>query len=229
MAWIPAAIGIAGELLGAATSADSAHRANRTNIKLSREQRAWEEKMANSAVQRRADDVEKAGFNRLLAATGPGASTPSVSAPTVNPTFDPNFLRGTTAAAVMQQEQLRNLRANTENSEQQARIRKVEANIAEDTEGQVAEFKSSSAIQGIEWNKAKTKIMESQVTRTAAEAEKMQKTVDAVVQVAQQQAEKGKLELDQIKSVIESFGLGAQDKATLMKSIMQIIIPLFKD
>lgn len=228
MAWIPAAIGVAGEILGAATSADAAHRANRTNIKLSREQRAWEEKMANSAVQRRADDIEKAGFNRLLAATGAGASTPSVSAPTVNPTFDPNFLRGTTAAAVMQREQLQNLRANTAlTSAKAGQEQEVLANMQRPGPGGRNRYQAAQDIKDLH---ARLKYDTDGIRQdmTAAQLKQFNDATEAVVQAVQQQAERGKLELEQIKSVIEGFGLGAQAKATLLKSLMQIIVPLFK-
>lgn len=66
----------------------SAERANRTNIKLQREQQAWEKEMSNTAVQRRAADIERAGGNRALAFTsGQEASTPSVAPATVQPTY----------------------------------------------------------------------------------------------------------------------------------------------
>ena len=62
--------------------------ANNNNLKIAREQMRFQERMSNTAVQRHADDLEKAGFNRLLAAGGTGASTPAGSSATMQNPVD---------------------------------------------------------------------------------------------------------------------------------------------
>lgn len=81
---------MASGLVGNILNYNATQRANAANIGIAREQMAFQERMSNTAVQRHANDLEKAGFNRLLAAGGEGASTPAgasthVSAPQVTP------------------------------------------------------------------------------------------------------------------------------------------------
>lgn len=85
---------------------------NRRNVALSREQRAWEERMSNTAIQRRKADIEAAGGNPALAFTGGGeASTPNVTAPKLDA---PQLTaKGRFNEARMTTAQLENLRANT--------------------------------------------------------------------------------------------------------------------
>ncbi len=85
------AIATAGaNLVGNILNYNAQKHANEANVALTREQMAFQREMSDTAVQRHANDLEKAGFNRLLAAGGEGASTPSgasahVNAPQVTP------------------------------------------------------------------------------------------------------------------------------------------------
>ena len=83
MSW-DAAASIGGSIVGGLFGSDAQKRANRYMIKNAREQRAWEERMSNTAYQRATADLEAAGLNRILALGSP-SSTPSVPPPGVIP------------------------------------------------------------------------------------------------------------------------------------------------
>lgn len=75
---IPAAIGALGSIAGGLISSRGQSKANDVNLRISREQTAFQERMSNTAVQRGMEDYRRAGLNPMLAGMNP-ASTPSGS------------------------------------------------------------------------------------------------------------------------------------------------------
>lgn len=101
-------------VIGMAADAWSQHSANKTNIKLAREQMAFQERMSSTEVQRRVQDMLDAGINPMLAAQS-GASSPGGASAQVDP-----ITRNSASSALAIQQQ----RAALENMHAQTRLLK---------------------------------------------------------------------------------------------------------
>lgn len=212
---------IAGQVADSWISSSSAHNANRTNIEMAREQRKWEENMANTAMQRKVEDLRKSGLNPVLAASGPGAATPSVSVPTIQPTF--NAQNSKFGEAAMNAAVLMNLQAQTANSAAQARITNVEADIREKTSNAELENRLKKHVEEYDIHSAKRQIAQNMVTTSAAEAKRQEETVDSLIATAKQQAKEGALNLAALERIAAAGGI----EATKLQWVLQIIKDLF--
>ena len=107
---ITAAIGAGGSILGGLIGKSGQASANRANLKIAREQMAFQERMSSSAYQRSASDLKKAGLNRILALGSPASSPVGASATLQN---EKAMLGQAVQNAAMTAAQINNVNAQT--------------------------------------------------------------------------------------------------------------------
>lgn len=95
-ALITGGLGLLGGVLGSKGQKD----ANKDNLKIAREQMQFQERMSNSAIERRMADMKKSGINPILAARY-DASTPSGALANMQSTAIGGFQGVATAASAM--------------------------------------------------------------------------------------------------------------------------------
>lgn len=138
MSWLAAAQ-IGSTLIGGQMAAKGQASANRTNIKLAREQMSFQERMSSTAHQRQVADMRKAGLNPILSATQGGSSTPSGATTTVqNERLQQAQMLSQLAMNVAQ---TRNIDANTAKSLAETSILTPKATVM----GELAKYMQATA------------------------------------------------------------------------------------
>ena len=114
-----AILGAVGALGSALIAKKARDKANKINVELARENREFQQVMSDTAIQRRVEDLKKAGLNPILAVSGIGAaSTPPGNVATVQPVIT-DVASHLATAKLLKELKLTDEFIQTENTKQQ--------------------------------------------------------------------------------------------------------------
>jgi len=143
---------IGSSVIGGLFGSSGQSSANRANLKIAREQMAFQERMSSTAHQRAAKDLEAAGLNRILALGKPASTPPGASAKMENK-------NAIAAQSLMNMASIRSINATTaktaaetENIKQNINIKNPTSSIMQLIQQAIEKIKSS-ALDSIQKNK----------------------------------------------------------------------------
>ena len=84
MGWMAPLAAVAGDIIGGMFADKGQAAANRTNLRIAKENRDFQERMSSTAYQRATQDLEAAGLNRIIALGSPSSSPSGAMLPVQN-------------------------------------------------------------------------------------------------------------------------------------------------
>lgn len=146
-------IGAGANIIGGLLGRSGVSSANRANLQIARENREFQRYMSNTAYQRSAADLEKAGLNRILALGRP-ASTPAGNIATMQNEQAPlqEGVKGAVHSAMQLtrlRQEIKNLKATERNTTYDTRLKDTQANFVQSQDALAQAQTQNAILQGI--------------------------------------------------------------------------------